>query len=192
MWVSCGFLGCGSSPRVWGAREGLTLQNHQRRLIPTCVGSTETTPPANQASAAHPHVCGEHSSPVAWGAYFLGSSPRVWGALNCVVDAVQAGRLIPTCVGSTPQHPTTAAHAPAHPHVCGEHRIRYRRCPPTGGSSPRVWGALLAWLAGEEWVRLIPTCVGSTTHPKIASTRKAAHPHVCGEHPVRSRPPKGS
>ena len=162
------------------------------RLIPTCVGSTGGSYFAKPPKTAHPHVCGEHGNHAPRKPSIGGSSPRVWGALNCVVDAVQAGRLIPTCVGSTPQHPTTAAHAPAHPHVCGEHRIRYRRCPPTGGSSPRVWGALLAWLAGEEWVRLIPTCVGSTTHPKIASTRKAAHPHVCGEHPVRSRPPKGS
>ena len=182
MWVSCGFLGCGSSPRVWGAREGLTLQNHQRRLIPTCVGSTETTPPANQASAAHPHVCGEHSSPVAWGAYFLGSSPRVWGALNCVVDAVQAGRLIPTCVGSTPGPEDNSARCAAHPHVCGEHRLSLRKKTPSLGSSPRVWGALLATIEREPNRRLIPTCVGSTSFTMCTEGRGSAHPHVCGEH----------
>ena len=32
-------------------------------------------------------------------------------------------------------------------------------------------------------MRLIPTCVGSTSRPQRALSCPAAHPHVCGEHP---------
>ena len=31
-------------------------------------------------------------------------------------------------------------------------------------------------------MRLIPTCVGSTSRPQRALSCPAAHPHVCGEH----------
>ena len=70
----------GSSPRVWGA---LPLHPNSRqpiRLIPTCVGSTGATDGIAPASAAHPHVCGEHSWRVMRSPLLSGSSPRVWGA----------------------------------------------------------------------------------------------------------------
>ena len=50
------------------------------------------------------------------------------------------------------------------------------------GSSPRVWGALLATIEREPNRRLIPTCVGSTSFTMCTEGRGSAHPHVCGEH----------
>ena len=51
---------CGSSPRVWGAHEAYRERVRSTRLIPTCVGSTIGVAIGGAATAAHPHVCGEH------------------------------------------------------------------------------------------------------------------------------------
>ena len=50
----------GSSPRVWGAPIERLPGRHERRLIPTCVGSTRPRLRFRPKSSAHPHVCGEH------------------------------------------------------------------------------------------------------------------------------------
>ena len=52
-------------------------------------------------NSAHPHVCGEHVvfHHIICDEY--GSSPRVWGAPRAGTRLRVAGRLIPTCVGST-------------------------------------------------------------------------------------------
>ena len=91
-------------------------------------------------------------------------------------------RLIPTCVGSTPGPEDNSARCAAHPHVCGEHRLSLRKKTPSLGSSPRVWGALLATIEREPNRRLIPTCVGSTGAGEDGGHVEPAHPHVCGEH----------
>ena len=74
---------------------------NQNRLIPTCVGSTVIRPISASASAAHPHVCGEHDVPRNAPVRELGSSPRVWGAPPLRRELLPLLRLIPTCVGST-------------------------------------------------------------------------------------------
>ena len=154
--------GCGSSPRVWGARAYKYWAVSMIRLIPTCVGSTGTLPLGGLARSAHPHVCGEHNSTPVPEKTGVGSSPRVWGAQTKQRARQALPRLIPTCVGSTcPPHLRCVTRA-AHPHVCGEHCEYYpgflRHC----GSSPRVWGALARPCMSAETARLIPTCVGST------------------------------
>ena len=58
-----------------------------------------------------------------------------------------------------------------------------------GGSSPRVWGALVKRVTVAPSSRLIPTCVGSTGGHTIVWTTLPAHPHVCGEHLTQQRPP---
>ena len=51
----------GSSPRVWGALKRAVPLREQNRLIPTCVGSTPVVSTSWLCTAAHPHVCGEHT-----------------------------------------------------------------------------------------------------------------------------------
>ena len=134
--------GCGSSPRVWGARAYKYWAVSMIRLIPTCVGSTGTLPLGGLARSAHPHVCGEHNSTPVPEKTGVGSSPRVWGAQTKQRARQALPRLIPTCVGSTQFSIKRVCRVTAHPHVCGEHT----GAPPANGS--------------PSW--LIPTCVGST------------------------------
>ena len=117
-----------------------------------------------------------------------GSSPRVWGALRHQKIPILRIRLIPTCVGSTTPGVTRVRCAAAHPHVCGEHFPNTDLLSIVSGSSPRVWGALDVRDARRPGVRLIPTCVGSTSRTSAALPRNTAHPHVCGEHQAHARP----
>ena len=94
-----------------------------------------------------------------------GSSPRVWGARIARIGKPHIPRLIPTCVGSTSLPSCVKSIATAHPHVCGEHVLGYFFGLRLGGSSPRVWGALVREGFEVHLVRLIPTCVGSTGRP---------------------------
>ena len=132
--------------------------------------------------SAHPHVCGEHFFRSFWLADSGGSSPRVWGAQHSLQSQGRAGRLIPTCVGSTRSPSQPSPGTPAHPHVCGEHGGLAQNFFSLFGSSPRVWGAPSARSPERIHLRLIPTCVGSTGALFIGEIRNPAHPHVCGEH----------
>ena len=152
------------------------------RFIPTCVGNISKIRHCRKEITVHPHVCGEH--------YFVsdlltrqfGSSPRVWGTcigrrnLNCSI------RFIPTCVGNIRQPADYHYIAAVHPHVCGEHQVRFDIIRNGVGSSPRVWGT-------SPWprrcscdLRFIPTCVGNIGRSNRHQGPLSVHPHVCGEH----------
>ena len=92
------------------------------------------------------------------------------------------GGLIPTYAGNTWPLNRRYAQPRAHPHVCGEHPAFGRAAANAGGSSPRVWGALIDAANGYPVTRLIPTCVGSTRSIFGLPFEQRAHPHVCGEH----------
>ena len=154
----------------------------QGRLIPTCVGSTTSRIKKEGRRPAHPHVCGEHSFKVYAQQVSAGSSPRVWGALKGTVRGEHPARLIPTCVGSTSSSRGLVLSDSAHPHVCGEHPVETIAGAAHLGSSPRVWGAQRRLAPHSLGVRLIPTCVGSTSVCPGPVEGTTAHPHVCGEH----------
>ena len=172
----------GSSPRVWGALASGVLAPRGPRLIPTCVGSTSQEPPVAPCESAHPHVCGEHRRAHYRLDYPTGSSPRVWGARTPMRVRRLSLWLIPTCVGSTHTHGATREMNTAHPHVCGEHFGLCEFLTTCVGSSPRVWGARYSTTVIASSLRLIPTCVGSTSKMGVPPVREPAHPHVCGEH----------
>ena len=54
----------GSSPRMWGTRNGTNKAFADTRFIPTHVGNTSTTPPERCPLPVHPHACGEHTNPI--------------------------------------------------------------------------------------------------------------------------------
>ena len=172
----------GSSPRVWGAPVSHYELSIARRLIPTCVGSTQARCTPQGTEPAHPHVCGEHPGSIDELVMHRGSSPRVWGAHRFPCTRIATLRLIPTCVGSTPIPVYSHSNPAAHPHVCGEHALCLAVFGLLVGSSPRVWGAPLVFWVCIQSTRLIPTCVGSTSRNTTHGTPSTAHPHVCGEH----------
>ena len=91
----------GSSPRVRGKRLAVVLRSVDLGLIPACAGKTETFSPASPATAAHPRVCGENILVFVGGVFEWGSSPRVRGKPQQVLDIAGSQGLIPACAGKT-------------------------------------------------------------------------------------------
>ena len=56
------------------------------------------------------------------------------------------------------------------------------RAAASSGSSPRLWGTPHATQCCSVRPRFIPTPVGNTGAPSPPTTRRAVHPHACGEH----------
>ena len=172
----------GSSPRAWGTRIQRKIDAVVGRLIPTCVGNTDSKMRLRTSGSAHPHVRGEHGGARSCSRMRRGSSPRAWGTRVPFRHPKHAGRLIPTCVGNTSMDQLAETLPEAHPHVRGEHRRGSARNSRFRGSSPRAWGTLFGSGAGAFEPRLIPTCVGNTPAFTTPPPPPTAHPHVRGEH----------
>jgi len=133
-------LGVGSSPRVRGTHYLLAGLSCRCRIIPACAGNTNCRDPKGPPDSDHPRVCGEHASVQSIRTPRIGSSPRVRGTLQGVIEDDQYVRIIPACAGNT-----LALHGgvhlyPDHPRVCGEHGNGSSQNINCGGSSPRVRG----------------------------------------------------
>ncbi|QLD67619.1 hypothetical protein HWQ57_06255 [Pseudomonas aeruginosa] len=115
-------------------------------------------------------------------AYFHGSSPRMWGTPGQQLQPGGPLRFIPTHVGNTGSWTTKAGSTSVHPHACGEHGVADMGTFIPGGSSPRMWGTLLAGAEAADLERFIPTHVGNTLQGNRPAASAAVHPHACGEH----------
>ena len=69
----------GSSPRAWGKDRLRPLGKVFFRIIPTRVGKRLLPFAPVPRNSDHPHACGEKVTPHLPPAFFIGSSPRVWG-----------------------------------------------------------------------------------------------------------------
>ena len=90
---------------------------------------------------------------------------------------------------------TQISSPPAHPRVCGEHRLSPPWGLSTAGSSPRVRGTYSLFKAFSSRYRLIPACAGNIYPHVIRQRLLSAHPRVCGEHvafPIDDFPYNGS
>ena len=172
----------GSSPRVWGTRRQACGLRITCRLIPTGVGNTGHQFYVKHWSWAHPHGCGEHAMNIKTGMQAEGSSPRVWGTRHFFRRLAGCRGLIPTGVGNTRPGSLLARVPGAHPHGCGEHRLRNLYNQADRGSSPRVWGTRSARCWSIFSSGLIPTGVGNTVFRPSEARHLRAHPHGCGEH----------
>ncbi len=172
----------GSSPRMWGTHR---LQQHADavlRFIPTHVGNTLRCSGRSAPSPVHPHACGEHLVSNCSQVARCGSSPRMWGTQDASVFDGLFYRFIPTHVGNTGSWTTKAGSTSVHPHACGEHGVADMGTFIPGGSSPRMWGTLLAGAEAADLERFIPTHVGNTCSTARKEPFMAVHPHACGEH----------
>ena len=131
-------------------------------LIPTYAGNTLVRPRSAHPAKAHPHVCGEHRTPVSGSVSIRGSSPRMRGTLSTFMDDNARAGLIPTYAGNTSPRVKAGRSRWAHPHVCGEHPRPYGRCRSTRGSSPRMRGTRGAVNPTNATHGLIPTYAGNT------------------------------
>ena len=91
----------GSSPRMRGTL-GIHFQVLEcGGLIPTYAGNTTINQVVVFSHRAHPHVCGEHTLEAREDANGLGSSPRMRGTLESVLNQCTKTGLIPTYAGNT-------------------------------------------------------------------------------------------
>ena len=91
----------GSSPRLWGTPRRAEIMRVQFRFIPTPVGNTIYADFETISVSVHPHACGEHYGGYTNRGVKNGSSPRLWGTLDCLIRVEILPRFIPTPVGNT-------------------------------------------------------------------------------------------
>ncbi len=175
----------GSSPHAWGAYHRMDGHWRQCRFIPTCVGSISSSASLSSLKSVHPHMRGEHCTPLSNRSRSVGSSPHAWGACGWRAGILAPIRFIPTCVGSMMWQRTLNEWLPVHPHMRGEHSSCAASNSSAIGSSPHAWGASWHKLIGSGQYRFIPTCVGSITMQRLGSERLSVHPHMRGEHRFR-------
>ena len=152
----------GSSPRMRGAQEWYEGLPASKRIIPAYAGSTWATKAASARARDHPRVCGEHFSSKVRLTRYLGSSPRMRGALAVIVPRSEPHRIIPAYAGSTLVGRSVTLSGRDHPRVCGEHNMckEWQKVPM--GSSPRMRGARLSAMARVISMGIIPAYAGST------------------------------
>ena len=136
---------------------------------------------------AHPRVCGENPTMVAWRLPAAGSSPRVRGKPGFLRPLLPEGGLIPACAGKTVFMRPVWSILGAHPRVCGENSSSTCPTPPPAGSSPRVRGKRRRARGSGSRRRLIPACAGKTSPSAGHTSCRSAHPRVCGENCARRR-----
>ena len=175
----------GSSPRAWGARRSDHGPPRPLRFIPTRVGSATDHRGHPHRSPVHPHARGERKSPPSSAVSAPGSSPRAWGARRPDVDGRVEHRFIPTRVGSASCPRRRRRARSVHPHARGERVGRAPTRPPSHGSSPRAWGALLRRRPVLDRRRFIPTRVGSAAFAVARAPVIPVHPHARGERATR-------
>ena len=172
---------------MWGTRVVDIDHGFLLRFIPTHVGNTSPPCTSGRRTSVHPHACGEHPHRPTRAISGTGSSPRMWGTRGNLVNGHASGRFIPTHVGNTTLGVRVWRHSPVHPHACGEHVRPQKPSKEKTGSSPRMWGTLVAQGSYYGRIRFIPTHVGNTRIPSVTATPLPVHPHAWGEHSLGSR-----
>ena len=136
----------GSSPRVRG-KQFQAFQIHViRRIIPARAGQTRSATTSRHPSTDHPRACGANRLISVAAACRAGSSPRVRGKLNAVLNLVQGIRIIPARAGQTTRYMAPPLSPPDHPRACGANPIDGGEMLNASGSSPRVRGKRYGWL----------------------------------------------
>ena len=110
----------GSSPRVRGAGKPVGTSKNVHGIILARAGSRQATSSPTSRSWDHPRACGEQFSfPVpllAW----LGSSPRVRGAVHRPLTTCNMLGIIPARAGSSAALMPCGRSTRDHPRACGE------------------------------------------------------------------------
>ena len=134
----------GSSPRMRGAHFPYCRLYAHIGIIPADAGSTESVCYVRYRKRDHPRGCGEHPSLPLAQKPEGGSSPRMRGAPYHAGRVAELSRIIPADAGSTALDKASKKVRADHPRGCGEHCHDALPSTRTGGSSPRMRGALIA------------------------------------------------
>ena len=110
----------GSSPRVWGQVGLAVFFLSTCRIIPTRMGTRHPPCSLSWKPQDHPHAYGDKKEPALFAYPFQGSSPRVWGQDLAVPRIYEAGRIIPTRMGTSRVYPPCGGSQWDHPHAYGD------------------------------------------------------------------------
>ena len=152
----------GSSPRMRGKREAVSMSCLRRRIIPAHAGQTRNSRRWSRPCSDHPRACGANSLAVVPLMPRLGSSPRMRGKHEH--DGVVGGRprIIPAHAGQTDSGDQHRGAAPDHPRACGANLASAFRLASSAGSSPRMRGKLGRGQLLLGGGRIIPAHAGQT------------------------------
>ena len=129
----------GSPPRVWEVLKDFLERTKNKRITPTCVGSTAKWGARTSRTKDHPHVCGKYVSLLTHQDLNAGSPPRVWEVRPVPPAVPVRPGITPTCVGSTVLGYELLGREEDHPHVCGKYGLISLVNNFKLGSPPRVW-----------------------------------------------------
>ena len=132
----------------------------------------------------HPRACGEHLCQMFPLSRWLGSSPRLRGTLEHLVDHVAHRGTIPALAGNTRPSFRPVICAWDHPRACGEHPGDVLDASRGMGSSPRLRGTPTALSLAPCRGGIIPALAGNTRMSATVVTSSWDHPRACGEHPA--------
>ena len=111
-----------------------------------------------------------------------GSSPRVWGQVVALVQALVPVGIIPTRVGTSTVQVSDVKEGEDHPHACGDKTNHKKHHLIKQGSSPRVWGQVKGGVKLKMEARIIPTRVGTRNRPIICGIfTLGSSPRVWGQ-----------
>ena len=148
--------GCGDNTLAEAGRSRSNWFN------PTAVGTTQPLPLRALPTPVQPHGCGDNIFLFRIIIEAYGSTPRLWGQQAGLCAIIQSPRFNPTAVGTTWATVQWKDDMPVQPHGCGDNDRSGCLPPPTGGSTPRLWGQHQADRALLVQNRFNPTAVGTT------------------------------
>ena len=145
------------------------------------MGTSKRDSPQKSRRKDHPHACGDKSGQFICGRCVKGSSPRVWGQVDCKSHTCGRVWIIPTRVGTRVIGAVADVSTEDHPHACGDKSRMTLRMPFCQGSSPRVWGQVSGVIVDSVRNRIIPTRVGTRGYVQPTPANPEDHPHACGD-----------
>ncbi len=151
----------GPSPQAWGTRRRRWRVERRR--------------------SGHPHRRGELSAAFWRAPRRCGPSPQAWGTLGDRQRAYRGNRAIPTGVGNSGTDRAGISSEAGHPHRRGELCPSRFASSSFAGPSPQAWGTLQGVKQFTGGQRAIPTGVGNSTRPALATSPATGHPHRRGE-----------
>ena len=171
----------GSSPRVRGEEVALKGDFGAVGIIPAGAGRRAGACLVNEDRGDHPRGCGEKPMDGETENGHEGSSPRVRGEDDAVVDGADVDGIIPAGAGRSSEELTISKPKWDHPRGCGEkqtEKVTGRRTP---GSSPRVRGEAKACHRTTTLSGIIPAGAGRSWLAGLRPGRRGDHPRGCGE-----------
>ena len=180
--TSSEFLEKGSSPRMRGSlfRNGDIL--HITGIIPAHAGLTIIYLNTFSIFRDHPRACGAHSYVLMPMLKFVGSSPRMRGSLDDLLDDGVDEGIIPAHAGLTEHRRRQSTAAWDHPRACGAHVCILADVNRLVGSSPRMRGSPRRGICTPSSVGIIPAHAGLTGLRRLLQNKNRDHPRACGAH----------